>query len=692
VNFGTDGRALSATQTPITGASPTGAAGGALTGSYPNPGLAPTGVTATTYGNQSGYIPIITLNNAGQVTFASQFFAPSISTAGAFINQNNFWSANQTSLANWSFPQITVDTETVYDTLTSPSATISTITANEVTVDTETVNNLISGSSETLSGTLGVTGAITGSSETLTENFEAQGNNFYNVKLHGAKGDGSTDDTVAIQNTINIATATGGGIVYLPAGIYDVSNSIYLSSNTILEGANYTNFTVPGLSSPGLTQIKYTGTNCSLPGVVIAQGYNFQIKNIGINTEYENCGNDLAIGYQSEARTFSIDNVDLNNGVSGITFGTGTVSAASGKLNNVYIENVSTGIIANALTDTMFSDVDIYFCSSIGIDFVGNSDTNYFYQTFIGEQNGTSSWDGIIFNSGVPSAYNDIYGEEFFGLTIASPVGDDILMNYAQADIYGARITQPVVETAGTNSQLVLQNYTNSGGAPDTQFTINSPNATPFSVNGSTFVVTTSNVGIGTSSPNSTLEVVNPGSASGTKYIVEQLDVNSGNQDAGSVLAFGDAANASQVWLESNDEPGFNSDFIIAVATGGPQPYPVADFFHNGNVGIGTLSPGKLFTVAGNADFGSGTPTLSSCGTSPSLDSGSNDMRGEIVVGTSATGCTLTFSAAKTNTPFCIVASETSGLTSPGWTESTTAITITGVTAGDDYAYMCMGN
>ena len=46
---------------------------------------------------------------------------------------------------------------------------------------------------------------------------------FLNVKDFGAKGDGVTDDTQAIQSAIDTASEAGGGIVYFPRGIYLVS-------------------------------------------------------------------------------------------------------------------------------------------------------------------------------------------------------------------------------------------------------------------------------------------------------------------------------------------------------------------------------------------------------------------------------------------------------------------------------------
>jgi polygalacturonase len=55
----------------------------------------------------------------------------------------------------------------------------------------------------------------------------------FDVKNFGAKGDGKTLDTIAINKTIEAAAATGGGTVYFPAGDY-LSTSIRLKSNIAL--------------------------------------------------------------------------------------------------------------------------------------------------------------------------------------------------------------------------------------------------------------------------------------------------------------------------------------------------------------------------------------------------------------------------------------------------------------------------
>ena len=48
----------------------------------------------------------------------------------------------------------------------------------------------------------------------------------YNVFAYGATGDGTTDDTVAIQNALTACGNAGGGIVIAPPGTYNLSSSL----------------------------------------------------------------------------------------------------------------------------------------------------------------------------------------------------------------------------------------------------------------------------------------------------------------------------------------------------------------------------------------------------------------------------------------------------------------------------------
>ena len=83
---------------------------------------------------------------------------------------------------------------------------------------------------------------------------DPEGNKTFDVKTYGAKGDGTTIDTPAINKAIDAANASGGGIVRFSPGTY-ACYSIHLKSNVVLylePGATILAASVPeGGGSPG---------------------------------------------------------------------------------------------------------------------------------------------------------------------------------------------------------------------------------------------------------------------------------------------------------------------------------------------------------------------------------------------------------------------------------------------------------
>jgi hypothetical protein len=112
----------------------------------------------------------------------------------------------------------------------------------------------------------------------------------------------------------------------------------------------------------------------------------------------------------------------------------------------------------------------------------------------------------------------------------------------------------------------------------------------------------------------------------------------------------------------------------------------------NGNVGIGTTSPASKLTVKGHIGTDGLAPALTSCGTSPSIVTGSTDTAGEVTEGTISTGCTITFQTAYARAPFCTATGQ-AGLVFT-YTISASALTITNVGALSSTAvdYHCISN
>jgi hypothetical protein len=104
---------------------------------------------------------------------------------------------------------------------------------------------------------------------------------------------------------------------------------------------------------------------------------------------------------------------------------------------------------------------------------------------------------------------------------------------------------------------------------------------------------------------------------------------------------------------------------------------------------------GTTFGVQLNA--GTSAPTVSSCGTGTITDAGGTAGGARNTVGmvtaTGATACTITFGGpAWTNTPGCTLTLQNAPTTTPYVSaRSTTAITVSGLTAGDVFVYHCIG-
>lgn len=77
---------------------------------------------------------------------------------------------------------------------------------------------------------------------------------WYNVRAFGATGDGVTDDTAAIQATVD-AIPAAGGVLYLPTGGYKLTSDILLKTGVTVQGdgSNATVLTQTATNKNGLT-------------------------------------------------------------------------------------------------------------------------------------------------------------------------------------------------------------------------------------------------------------------------------------------------------------------------------------------------------------------------------------------------------------------------------------------------------
>jgi parallel beta-helix repeat protein len=83
-----------------------------------------------------------------------------------------------------------------------------------------------------------------------------------NVKSFGAKGDGVTNDTEAIQNAINYLNTKNGGTLFFPVGTY-LSDTLIIQSNIEIKGENKWLSVIKLIDSPTGALLECSGTSAT---------------------------------------------------------------------------------------------------------------------------------------------------------------------------------------------------------------------------------------------------------------------------------------------------------------------------------------------------------------------------------------------------------------------------------------------
>lgn len=114
-----------------------------------------------------------------------------------------------------------------------------------------------------------------------------------------------------------------------------------------------------------------------------------------------------------------------------------------------------------------------------------------------------------------------------------------------------------------------------------------------------------------------------------------------------------------------------------------PGNFTTLTFDDVGDLALLIFTNGKWIWMGGTATKTSTYPVLTSCGTSPTLASGSTDYAGTFTIGATGTGCTLTFGTAFSVAPACV----TSGAAAITNTQTSTVLTVIAIPGV--YNYVC---
>lgn len=121
---------------------------------------------------------------------------------------------------------------------------------------------------------------------------------------------------------------------------------------------------------------------------------------------------------------------------------------------------------------------------------------------------------------------------------------------------------------------------------------------------------------------------------------------------------------------------------------------PVGPSVTGQNTGSGIYFGVNRTGISGHIEAGLGNgdlPVLSSCGSTPTLADGSTDMSGTVTMGTTATGCVITFGTPYSVAPACTVTWRATPLASQSYTVSASAITLTQTSTSNNLIdYVCV--
>jgi hypothetical protein len=171
---------------------------------------------------------------------------------------------------------------------------------------------------------------------------------WYNVRSYGAAGNGTTDDSAAIQAAINAAQAAGGGLVYLPPGTYLQGSAITVAGPNInIIGAGAWATTIVTATSGNAWTISGQG---SIAGFSIGPKVT---RSVGV---YEFAMRGVA--------DYRISDIDIRPQGSGVAWGVFDFSGTGGSGTN-FISRVSTYNTPRFLNLDNASDLYIDQCIAV---------------------------------------------------------------------------------------------------------------------------------------------------------------------------------------------------------------------------------------------------------------------------------------------------------------------------------------
>ncbi len=258
---------------------------------------------------------------------------------------------------------------------------------------------------------------------------EAASGSDYNVKAapYNAAGDGTTDDTTAIQSAINDAQSAGGGVVFFPKGSYKISSTLRVTGHNVqLEGTGKGSAIFLDKSTDAVIHIGHTTD--------MHQTTHNKVKNLTVDRSVapnSDVANSPSYGIRVEyARFTTIDGVTVYNAGYGISVGVKGATGFNTQFANVLNSNVM--VSGSMRGNAVFPGANVVFWS--GADY--KMSANFLEPTNVGvlmegDSNGINIDTTTVING---AAYN--YGIVSGGTGFARYIVNCIIENAHHQQIY----------------------------------------------------------------------------------------------------------------------------------------------------------------------------------------------------------------------------------------------------------------
>ncbi len=202
----------------------------------------------------------------------------------------------------------------------------------------------------------------------------------FNVLDFGAVGNGTTDDTAAIQAAINAAYANGGGQVYFPARTYKITSTLTLKSNIRYQGEGTASFYPSSPATQKGATLLWAGNSAST--IYMVECYNTWAViwdsisflgdwTYGSSSELRaiNIATNEATKIDANSQRNYISNFSIQKCKYGVSFG-GGFSQTAGNVDGWIVEKFiidvcDTGIYLNCI-NIAYSEIRNGLCSTTG--------------------------------------------------------------------------------------------------------------------------------------------------------------------------------------------------------------------------------------------------------------------------------------------------------------------------------------